>query len=186
MRGRAPVAVGMRVELHHPRHGDAPEFCAAATASCELHGRWLAAPRDRDAYGSYLDRLRRPSAVGYLVRRRDDGALAGFINVNDITGGALLSASLGYAAFVPHTGQGYVREGVALVVDHAFGPLGLHRVEANIQPGNERSAALVRSLGFRLEGYSPRFLYIDGDWRDHLRWAVVAEDWLARSDGRRA
>ena len=186
MRVRSPVAVGTRVELHHPRHGDAAEFCAAATASRDLHGRWLVAPSDRDGYGSYLDRLRRPSAVGYLVRRRDDGALAGFINVNDITGGALLSASLGYAAFVPHAGHGYVKEGVALVVDQAFGPLGLHRVEANIQPGNERSAALVRSLGFRLEGYSPRFLYIDGDWRDHLRWAVVVDDWLARSADRRA
>ena len=186
MRARSPVAIGTQVELHHPRNGDASEFCAASAASRELHGHWLAAPADRDAYTAYLDRLRRPTAVGYLVRRRDDGALAGFININDITGGALLSASLGYAAFVPHAGHGYVREGVGLVIDQAFGPLGLHRVEANIQPGNERSAALVRSLGFRLEGYSPRFLYIDGDWRDHERWAVVVDDWLARPERRKA
>jgi ribosomal-protein-alanine N-acetyltransferase len=186
MRGRSPVAASERVELHRPRSGDMAEFRAAASASRELHGRWLAAPTDREGYAAYLDRMRRPATIGFLVRRRDTGELAGFVNINDISSGALASCSLGYAAFVPHAGKGLLREGVALAVDHAFGPLGLHRVEANIQPGNERSASLVRGLGFRLEGYSRRFLYVDGDWRDHLRWAVVVDDWLSRNQAIRA
>jgi len=72
-------------------------------------------------------------------------------------------------------------EGLALVLDQAFGPLGLNRVEANIQPGNTRSSRLVSQLGFRLEGFSPRYLKIGGRFRDHERWAVLADEWQSRS-----
>jgi ribosomal-protein-alanine N-acetyltransferase len=71
-------------------------------------------------------------------------------------------------------------EGIQLVLRHSFGALGLHRLEANIQPGNEPSIALARGAGFRLEGFSPRYLKIDGKWRDHERWAILAEEWVAR------
>ena len=67
-----------------------------------------------------------------------------------------------------------MREGLQAVVRHAFGKLGLHRVEANIQPDNSASIALVRSCGFSQEGYSPRYLKIAGRWRDHERWARLA------------
>ncbi len=63
------------------------------------------------------------------------------------------------------------------VPNRAFGELGLHRLEANIQPDNAASIALVRKPGFRLEGYSPRYLKIAGRWRDHERWAILAEEW---------
>jgi ribosomal-protein-alanine N-acetyltransferase len=72
-------------------------------------------------------------------------------------------------------------EGIELVLEHAFGSMGLHRLEANIQPSNAASIALAKRAGFRLEGFSPRYLKIDGHWRDHERWAIVAED---REDGR--
>ena len=137
---------------------------------------------DREKFLAYLDRVQRPTCSGYIVRRADTGDLAGFVNVNDIVTGALRSASVGYGAFVPHDGAGLLTEAVGLALDEGFGSLGLHRIEANVQPGNDRSLALVRRLGFQLEGYSRRFLHIEGDWRDHLRWAIVADDWLARPD----
>jgi len=71
--------------------------------------------------------------------------------------------------------------GLAAVLKDVFRVRGLHRVEANIQPGNDDSRALVQRLGFRLEGFSPRYLKIAGRWRDHERWALTVEDWKANS-----
>jgi ribosomal-protein-alanine N-acetyltransferase len=68
-------------------------------------------------------------------------------------------------------------EGLSKVIEHAFRRLKLHRLEANIQPGNARSKRFAKRLGFRREGFSPRYLKINGRWRDHERWALVAEDW---------
>ena len=69
-----------------------------------------------------------------------------------------------------------MKEGMTQVIRYAFDELGLHRLEANIQPGNEASIALARSVGFEYEGFSPRFLRINGEWCDHERWAVLAAD----------
>jgi ribosomal-protein-alanine N-acetyltransferase len=90
--------------------------------------------------------------------------------------GNLRSAYLGYSALVPHQGQGYMTEGLELVLRHAFGTLALHRVEVNVQPDNERSIALAERLGFRREGFSPRYLKIGGRWRDHVRFAMLADE----------
>jgi ribosomal-protein-alanine N-acetyltransferase len=70
--------------------------------------------------------------------------------------------------------QGFMREGLRAVTRHAFNRLGLHRLEASIQPGNAASIALARSCGFAKEGYSPRYLKLGGRWRDHERWAILA------------
>ena len=110
-----------------------------------------------------------------MLRSSDE--LVGVINLNEIVRGPLQSAYLGYYAFAPHAGHGYMREGLTLVLRWAFGELRLHRVEANIQPLNDASLTLVRRLGFRREGLSPRYLKIAGRWRDHERWALLAEEW---------
>jgi ribosomal-protein-alanine N-acetyltransferase len=90
---------------------------------------------------------------------------------------ALKSAYLGFYAFVGCESQGYMKEGLALVLDAAFSELGFHRLEANVQPTNNASSALVARLGFRREGFSPRYLFIDGAWRDHDRWAILSDEW---------
>jgi ribosomal-protein-alanine N-acetyltransferase len=126
-----------------------------------------------------------PTRRRLLVCRRSDGAIAGVVSVNEIVRGAFQSAYLGYYAFAPLAGRGLMTEGLALVLRHAFRQLGLHRVEANIQPGNRASRVLVRRLGFRREGFSPRYLKIYGRWRDHERWALLREAWSAARSKRR-
>jgi ribosomal-protein-alanine N-acetyltransferase len=98
------------------------------------------------------------------------------INVSQIFLGGFCSAYLGYYAGARFMGKGYMSEGLRLVLRHAFSELGLHRLEANIQPANRASIRLVRRLGFRREGFSPRYLKVFGRWRDHVRWAVTVED----------
>lgn len=99
---------------------------------------------------------------------------AGLVNISSIIRGRFQSASVAYAAFAPSAGQGYMTEGLALAVRYAFQELRLHRLEANIQPGNKASLGLVRRLGFRCEGCAPDMLFIDGAWRDHERWAITS------------
>lgn len=111
-----------------------------------------------------------------FVCRREDDAIAGVVSISDILMGSLRGAALGYYAFEPLAGNGYMAEGLQLILRRAFGELRLHRIEAAIQPGNTRSIGLVSGAGFRLEGYSPRFLKIGGRWRDHERWAILAEE----------
>jgi ribosomal-protein-alanine N-acetyltransferase len=104
------------------------------------------------------------------------GGIAGVININDVIRGAFQSATLGYYAFSPYAGMGLMREGMLLVLNHAFRTLKLHRLEANIQPGNRASIALARKCGFVREGFSRRYLKIRGRWQDHERWALLAEN----------
>jgi len=164
-----------RVYLRRPVVGDRREFLERVRASRRLHRPWTYPPGDGDAFASYLQRVRGAGDAS-LVCRVEDSAIVGVVNLNNIVHGAFQSAALGYYGFVPFDGQGYMFEGLALVIRRSFGELGLHRLEANIQPGNERSIALVRRLGFRFEGYSPRMLKIGGRWRDHERWAILAEE----------
>ena len=112
-----------------------------------------------------------------LLCRREDEAILGFFNLSQIARGSLQSAYLGYAVGKPYARNGYMREGLELVLRRAFLTLRLHRIEANIQPGNRASIALAAGAGFRREGFSPRYLKIGGRWRDHERWAILAEEW---------
>lgn len=101
------------------------------------------------------------------------------VSAIEIVRGGFRSAYLGYYAFLPYADHGYMTEALQLVLRRVFGPLGLHRVEANIQPGNEASRRLARRLGFQREGFSPCYLRVGGRWRDHERWALIAEAWRA-------
>ena len=168
-------ALKPRVRLGRPRAGDTAEFLAAVRRSRRLHGRWAAPPGTPAAFREYLRRSRRPTQAAYFIRRRASGELVGVVNVSEIVRGNFHSAYLGYYAFAPHHGQGLMAEGLRLVIDDAFRRLKLHRLEANIQPGNRASRALVRGLGFRREGYSRRYLKIAGRWRDHERWAITKD-----------
>ena len=105
-----------------------------------------------------------------------DGVLVGQVHLFGIVRGSLLSAAAGYWVAERVAGHGVATRALALACDHAFGPVGLHRVEVNIRPENERSLAVVRHLGFRDEGLRARYLHIGGDWRDHRTFALLRED----------
>lgn len=171
------LAEGDRVALCLVRAADGPEFLAAVARSDRLHGQWVYPPAGPASFRSYLARIGRGEDTGFLVRRLDTGEAAGFINLNNVVRGALQSADLGYAAFSPHQGKGFTAEGLRLVFSYSFGVLGLHRLQASIQPRNRRSVALARACGMVLEGYSPRYLFIGGSWRDHEHWVITAEEW---------
>jgi ribosomal-protein-alanine N-acetyltransferase len=166
-----------RVTIRTPQAADQREFLEAVRRSRKLHHPWVSPPASAMTFHTYLARCARDTQENFLIRRRDTGELAGVVNVSEIVRGLLRSGYLGYCAFVPHDGQGLMTEGMRLVIARAFRTLRLHRLEANIQPGNLASIALVRRLGFRREGLSRRYLKIGGRWRDHERWAILADEW---------
>ena len=177
----AAYASGERVYIRAPTGSDVDEFTALMLASREFHSPWATAPTDDERFAAYLADARRPDFAAMLLCRAEDGAIVGFFNLSQIVRRRLQSAYLGYAAGQPFAGHGYMREGLELVLHHSFTTLELHRIEANIQPGNANSLALARGAGFRREGFSPRYLKIGGHWRDHERWAILVEDWRERT-----
>lgn len=167
----------LKITLTDPTLERRAEFLAAASRSRKLHGLWTSPPRTAQDFDKYVERFTSSdNQIGFwiLTEHRE---IAGVVNISEIIRGRFRSGYLGYYAFAPHSGSGYMTAGLRAVVSKAFRSLGLHRLEANIQPGNEKSRQLVRRLGFKKEGYSPRYLKIAGRWRDHERWAITAEDW---------
>jgi [ribosomal protein S5]-alanine N-acetyltransferase len=154
---------GGRVYLRAARRADRDEFLRLDRASRRFYRGRVMPPVTARQWSAYLARRRRPDSPGYLICRTSDDALVGGININEIVRGVFRSGYLGYQ----------------------IGPLRLHRVEANIQPGNRGSIALVRRAGFRREGLSRRYLKIGGRWRDHERWALTVEEWRGRRRPRR-
>jgi ribosomal-protein-alanine N-acetyltransferase len=178
------LEVGEQVYLREPARGDGPAMIALNRASRGLHRGWVKPPTDSAAFARWMTRCRRPNVRCLIVCRLTDGTIAGVFILSEIVRGMFHSAYLGYYAEQPYAGQGYMREGMQLVLRHAFTTMKLHRVEANVQPENVASIALAKRSGFRLEGFSPRYLRVAGRWRDHQRWAILIDDWRSRSPGR--
>jgi ribosomal-protein-alanine N-acetyltransferase len=169
------------VFLRAPVRADREEFTELMRLSRSFHSPWATAPVDDERFAAYLADSRRSDFEAMLLCRSDDEAIMGFFNLSQIVRRRLQSAYLGYAIGKPFAGQGYMRDGLELVLRHSFMTVRLHRIEANIQPGNASSLALARGAGFRREGFSPRYLKIGGRWRDHERWAILAEEWRNRT-----
>jgi ribosomal-protein-alanine N-acetyltransferase len=169
-----------RVDLRSPAPADREEFLGAMRASRRFHRPWLAGPTTHEAYDGLLARVEDDRHEPMFVCRRDDGAIVGFINLSEIIRGGLQTAFIGYGAVAAYAGQGYMSEGLQLVLARAFGEMQLHRLEANIQPDNTASIALVKRAGFVSEGLAERYLKIGGRWRDHEHWVIRSEQWRER------
>ena len=182
---RTVLARGTLVYLRRPVQRDAATFLAAVGSSRRLHRLWVQPPSTPSRFATYVRRFSGPRSrdsnhathVAMLVCRREDDAPVGVFNFSEIVRGAFRSAYLGYYGFAEHAGQGYMSQGLALVLRVGFRTLRLHSIEANVQPGNTPSISLVRRGGFTREGYSRRYIKIAGRWRDHERWAFLVEDW---------
>ncbi len=170
------------LSLRRISKNDQRAFIAATRQSRSLHQPWIFPPVSPQRFRAWLDNEERRER--YLVWLQDESApaLVGYIGINELTWGVFENGCLGYWVNAPWAGQGHMKQALELLVSHVFKrrERRLHRLEANIQPGNVGSRRLVEHLGFRLEGLSPRFLKLDGVWRDHERWAVTREDWSAR------
>jgi [ribosomal protein S5]-alanine N-acetyltransferase len=164
-----------RVALRRITRHDKDEFIRLARASAELFDPWIYAPATAGQFDSYLERFGHDAAAGLLVCLRENHAIAGFINISEIVRGPYQRATLGYGVFAPEARRGYMSEAFGLVFRFAFDDLGLHRLEADIQPGNDASINLVKRLGFQKEGFSAGFACIQGEWKDHERWAITSD-----------
>lgn len=171
------LEVGDHVYLREPTTRDGPMIVAANRLSRALHRGWVLPPTTAEAFSRWMARCRQPNVKCFLVCRLVDDAVVGVFVLSQIVRGMFHSSYLGYYAEEPHAGQGYMAEGMSLVLRHAFTAMRLHRVEANVQPENVASIALVKRSGFRLEGFSPGYLKVAGRWRDHQRWAMTIDDW---------
>ena len=171
------LEVGRDVFLREPSTGDRQQIVALNRISRAFHQGWVMPPTDSKAFATWITRCRQANVKCFLVCRHADGAIVGVFTLSQIVRGMFHSAYLGYYAGRPYAGHGYMGEGMDLVLRHAFTRMRLHRVEANVQPENVASLALVKRSGFRLEGFSPRYLKVAGHWRDHQRWAILNDDW---------
>jgi ribosomal-protein-alanine N-acetyltransferase len=190
------VARGWPVSLEDGRVGLRPLRVRDATAWSEVRIRneaWLAPWEGRpesQAPATWEERHSGPVFAAMLRNARKearagrslpmaityDGRLAGQVTASHIVRGAWDSTAVGYWVDGALAGRGVLPTALALLVDHCFGSVGLHRVEASIRPENAASRRVVEKLGFREEALHLRYLFIDGAWRDHLSFAVTRED----------
>jgi [ribosomal protein S5]-alanine N-acetyltransferase len=173
---------GARVWLRKLVVEDQDAFLEMVAASQSLHHPWTSPPSDPAGFRALIARGAADDFASLGGWRSDDNALVAVVNLSQIFRGAFQSCYCGFYANVATAGQGLTRETLELALRYAFAQQGLHRVEANVQPDNVASLALVRRVGFRHEGFSPRYLHIDGAWCDHERFALTAEDWSHLTD----
>ena len=161
-----------RLILREPRDEDAAALLAYYVSNAERFASW-----EPDRVDDLAHHLR------WIAWRRGESAIGrgrSFLAFDPAADGALVashSAILGYSADGAYEGKGYAREAVQAVVQHAFEVLKLHRATANYQPANERSANLLRRLGFVVEGYARDMLYMRGTFRDHILTSLANPAW---------
>lgn len=181
------AASGWRVHVRTVRPEDVEPYRRAVLASAERMRRWN--PVNPNDLPHHIAAQSGDHRTFFVFAKAPEAGqpVVGRVNLNGVVRGRMRSVAIGYDAYDPYAGRGLFAEGLRLVVELAFAPatdggMDLHRVEASVQPGNSRSAGLLRSLGFHYEGFSPRLLFLPDDeqneaWRDHDRYAVTREEW---------
>lgn len=176
--GTSPV-----VTLRPLRASDAEPWREARRRNADWLSQWDAtAPPGAEArpvtFRTLIRRLTRSAKVGTTLpfAVEVDGRFAGQLTVNNVVRGSAQFASVGYWLDRQHAGKGVMPRAVAMAIDHCFLAVGLHRIEVAIRPENSNSLRVVEKLDLPEVGYAPRYLHIDGDWRDHRLYAITRED----------
>ena len=183
-RQQPPALVGTRIVLRPPISRDHAEWAAVRRESQQFltpwEPKWTADELERGAWRLRLRRYREEitqgTAMPFLIFDKVTGRLAGGITLGNIRHGVAQSGQIGYWMGVNHAGKGFMHEAVLLVVQFGFETLRLHRIEAACIPDNQRSIRVLEKAGFRREGLSRSYLRINGVWRDHLLYALIAGD----------
>ena len=172
--------------LRPPRASDAAELLRYYMENTDHLERWEPQrPPNFETIGYHADWIasrtydeRMGYGASFLVfEPATENAIVAVVNISQIVRGIYEGGILGYSIAARHEGKGYASEAVAAVVGHAFRTLGLHRITANYHPTNERSGALLRKLGFVVEGYARDYLRINGEWRDSILTSTTNPQW---------
>ncbi|HAT3986296.1 TPA: GNAT family N-acetyltransferase [Legionella pneumophila] len=166
------------IVILEPSAQDETAFISAMKNSRDFHYPFTIAPTTAEEFQIYLSKSKHESEQ-YYIAWNENQQIIGVFNISGIMRGVFRSAYLGYYATAEHAGKGLMSQALKLVLKKIFTTLDLHRIEANIQPTNTASIQLAMKNGFIKEGFSPRYLKINGIWQDHFRFALTFEDWLA-------
>ena len=166
------------IALHEPSAQDETVFISTMKNSRDFHFPFITAPCTSEEFQAYLNKSKLESEQ-YYIAWNDNQQIIGVFNISGIMHGLFKSAYLGYYASAEYAGKGLMSQVLQLVLKEIFTTLNLHRIEANVQPTNTASIKLATKNGFIKEGFSPRYLKINGIWQDHFRFALTFEDWLA-------
>ena len=171
---------GKKVFLRYVTTGDFEEMQTLFRESRVFYKGLIDTPDDFEKFKAYVARNESETNECFVICRAADGKIVGSINLSQIFRKAFQNAYLGYSLGVGYTGHGFMTEAVELILRFAFKDLKLHRIEANVQPENLPSIAVLKRCGFTLEGFSRKYLKIAGRWRDHERFAIIIEDWRVK------
>ena len=169
-----------RIVIGPAVRSDATDLIRANLGSRAHHAPWIEPFTDADGFEAWFAAIVTGANIGLVAREAMSGEIVGVVNLGQIFLKGFQCAYLGYYGMAGFAGRGLMTEAVRAATHYAFDELGLHRLEANIQPDNRRSIALARRVGFQYEGFSPRYLRIGGVWCDHERWALLADQQKTR------
>lgn len=162
------------IDIRQLAIGDADNFIEAMKLSTEIHTNWVNPPLDIQSFTDYLEKFNNDSNYSFIIfNQTTPEIILGIVNITQIIRGVFQNGFLSY--FATHHGHKTLAmyNGLQQVIKYAFDTLNLHRLEANIQPDNQRSINLIERLNFDYEGYSKEYLFINDKWRDHKRYALI-------------
>lgn len=171
---------GKKVLLRYVTLDDFEEMTQMFRESRKFYKGLITPPLDSESFRNYVEKNLYETDECFVICRNADEKIVGAVNLSQIFRKGFQNAYLGYSLGVKYIGQGYMTEAINLILRHSFKNLKLHRIEANVQPFNLASIAVLQRCGFSKEGFSPKYLKVGGKWRDHERWAIIRENWITK------